>query len=77
MIRRVESEGEREGTHLPEGYSECTRPMNVQQLGHLCQLIRDTQKGLQELVALGASLGKLLCQLTEGGGTVILDHGFG
>jgi len=43
MIRRVESEGEREGRQLPEGYSKCNRLINVQQLEHLCQLIRDTQ----------------------------------
>jgi len=62
MIERLELEQKCEGMHLPEGDSECTHPMNVQQLGHLCQLIHDTQESLQELVTLGASLRKLPCQ---------------
>jgi len=57
MIRRVKSEQGCEGMHIPEGYSERTRPMNIQELRHLCQLIRDTQEGLQELVALCVSPG--------------------
>jgi len=77
VIRRVESEGVCEGTHLPVGHGRRIRPMNVQQLGHLCQLIRGTQQGPQKLVTLGTSLGQLLCQLAGDGGTVILDHWYG